>query len=138
MSDERIDLLRRFHEIWGAGDLEGALECVHPEIDFDWTESMSPFKAVFHGHDGMRRFWNEMRDAFEEFKPEIDELVDGGDEGIVTRNTIHSRSRSGGIALEAHGAMHWLFADGKIVRAKMFQTVDEALEALRDPKPQSI
>jgi len=128
-TDDRIELVRRFHEGWIADQLEVVLGCIHPEMEFDWSESQAPFRGVYRGEDGMRTYWGDVRDAFEGFRPEIEELVDCGAGGIVTANVVRGRSRLTGIDLEAHGAMRWLFRDGKIVSGKLFQTPAQAVEA---------
>src|SRR5207249_9093513 len=45
MSNEQEDLVRRFTEdAWVDQDLSIALACAHPEIEIDWSTSLSPFK----------------------------------------------------------------------------------------------
>jgi ketosteroid isomerase-like protein len=105
------------------------LETIHPDMEFDWTESRAPFHGVYRGIEGMRRYWNEVQDAWERFRPEIDEVIDCGDGRVVTPATVRGRARASGIELEAHGTMLWVVRDDKIVSGKMFQTRDEALEA---------
>jgi ketosteroid isomerase-like protein len=130
-SDDRIELVRRFHEGWIDEKLDTVLGCIHPDMEFDWSESRAPFRGVYHGEDGMRTYWHDVREAFEGFRPEIEELIDCGAGGVVSGNVVRGRSRSSGIELEAHGAVRWLFRDGRIVSGKLFQTTAQALEAAR-------
>jgi ketosteroid isomerase-like protein len=129
--DDRIELVRRFHQGWIGEDLDVVLECIHPEMEFDWSESQGPFRGVYLGHEGMRTYWRDVRDAFKAFRPEIDEIIDCGDGGVVTRNTVHARGRDSGIEIQAGGAMRWLFRDGRIMSGKLFQTAAQALDAAR-------
>jgi ketosteroid isomerase-like protein len=132
MNAERdVEVVRRFQEAWIAEDLDGVLECVHPDMEFDWTESRAPFRGVYQAHDGMRRYWDDVREAWEWFRPEIDEVIDCGDGRLVTPTTVRGRARASGIELEARGTMLWVVRDGKIARGKLFQTTDEAMDAAR-------
>jgi ketosteroid isomerase-like protein len=72
-----------------------------------------------------------MRDTFEWFRPEIDEVIDLGGERVLTATTVRGRARSSGIELNARGAMVWVVRDGKIASGKLFQDVEQALEAAR-------
>lgn len=130
-SDDRIELVRRFHQGWIAEDLDVVLECIHAEMEFDWSESQAPFRGVYRGHEGMRGYWRDVREAFEGFRPEIDEIIDCGDGGVVTRTTVRGRGRDSGIEIQAEGAMRWLFRDDRIISGKLFQTAAQAIEAAR-------
>jgi ketosteroid isomerase-like protein len=123
------DLVRRFHQGWISEDLGLVLETIHPEMEFDWTESRAPFRGVYRGADGMRRYWDEVQEAWERFRPELDEVIDCGSGRVVTPSTVRGRARSSGIEIEARGAMLWVVRDDKIVSGKLFQTKEEALEA---------
>jgi ketosteroid isomerase-like protein len=129
MSQENVELVKRFEESWAASDLQTALECVHPEMEFDWSDSMGPFAGMYRGLDGLTRFWTEMLEAWEHFAPEMEEVIDIGPDRLITLDVVRGRGRGSGVDIEARGAMLWSFRDGKIARAKMFQTKDEALAA---------
>jgi ketosteroid isomerase-like protein len=132
-SDDQVELVRRFHAAWCSEDLDGVLECIHADIEFDWSESRAPFKGVYRGHDGMRRYWTDVRDAFDDFRPEIDDVIRCGDRCLVSATTVRGRAKASGIEIEARGAMLWTVDDGLIVSGKLFQTTDEALAAARNP-----
>jgi ketosteroid isomerase-like protein len=128
-STDRIELVRRFHEAWIAGNLDLVLECIDPEMEFDWSESRAPFRGVYRGHEGMRKYWDDVQEAWERFSPELDDIVDCGDGRLVTRSTVRGIARSSGIELAARGAMLWTVRDDKIVGGKLFQTAEEAMQA---------
>jgi ketosteroid isomerase-like protein len=128
MSQENVELVRRFEESWAASDLDAALECVHAEMEFDWSDSMGPFAGTYRGWDGLTRFWTEMLEAWEHFSPEMEEVIDIGPNRLITLDVVRGRGKGSGVDIEARGAMLWTFREDKIVRAKMFQTKQEALE----------
>ena len=128
-STDSIELVRRFHEAWIAGDLDMVLECIDPEMEFDWSESRAPFRGIYRGHEGMRKYWDEVQEAWERFRPELDDLVECGDGRLVSRSTVRGLAKASGIELAAHGAMLWTVRGDKIVSGKLFQTAEEAMEA---------
>jgi ketosteroid isomerase-like protein len=130
MSQENVDVVRRFEDSWGRRDLPAALECVRAEMEFDWSASMGPFKGTYKGHEGLTRFWTEMQDVWERFSPEMVEVIECGPEKLITVDVVRARGRGSGIETEARGAMLWTLREGKIARAQMFQTKEEALEAI--------
>jgi ketosteroid isomerase-like protein len=130
MSQENFDVVRRFEESWASQDLDAALGCVHDEIEFDWSGSIGPFVGTYRGHDGVTRFWHDMLEAWERFSPEAEEVIDCGPDRLITLDVVRARGKGSGIDMQSRGAMLWTLRDGKILRAKMFQTKDEALEAV--------
>jgi ketosteroid isomerase-like protein len=130
MPPEDVELVERFHDSVARGDTEGAVGCFHQEVRFDWTESISPFRDLYVGHDGIRRFLQESQEAFEGFTPQIEEVIDCGDGRLLTPTTVSGRAR-GGIEVEAHGAMLWTVRDGQILEGKLFQTTADALRSLQ-------
>jgi ketosteroid isomerase-like protein len=129
MSEETLDVVRRFYENWSSENLDGLLECSHAEIEFDWSASRSPFRGVYLGHEGFRRFWIEQGDVWEEFRLEIVEAIEIGRDRVVTVTVARGRGQESGISLEGRGAVLWDVRDGKVLRGKLFQSREEALEA---------
>ncbi len=130
MLQENVELVQRFEASWAKRDLDAALECVSAEMEFDWSASISPFKGTYMGHDGLARFWTEMLDAFDRFSPEMEEVIECGPEELITVDLVRGRGKGSGVEIEARGAMLWTVREGRIVRGKMFQTKEEAIEAV--------
>jgi ketosteroid isomerase-like protein len=70
-----------------------------------------------------------MLEAWEQFSPEMEEVVECGPETLITIDVVRARGRGSGIDMEARGAMLWTVQEGKIARVKMFQTKSDALGA---------
>src|SRR3954462_5959357 len=113
MSQEDVALVRRFEESWARRDLDGALECVHAEFEFDWSDSRGPFVGTYRGHDGLTCFWTDMLEAWEQFSPEVVEAFDCGPERLITLDVVRARGKGSGIDMEARGAMVWTVRDGE-------------------------
>ena len=129
MSSQNAALIRRFEQCWARRDLDAALECTHPEMEFDWSDSTGPFRGTYRGHEQLVRFWTEMWDAWDEFGPHSEDLIECGPERVVAVTVVRARGKGSGIEIEARAAMLWTVREGKILRGKLFQTKEEALEA---------
>jgi len=130
MSQENVEIVRRFEQNWANRDLEAALECVHDDVEFDWSNSMGPSMGTYSGHNGFTRFWTEMLEAWDEFRPESVEVFECEPDRLITLDVVRARGKGSGIEMESRGAMLWTVQESKILRAKMFQTKEEALEAV--------
>jgi hypothetical protein len=84
---------------------------------------------VYHGHEGVRRWFGEWYDAWEYVEDSCDELIDAGKRAISVM-TSRGRGRSSGAELESKGhAGVWTIRDAKVIRVVWFPTRAEALEA---------
>jgi ketosteroid isomerase-like protein len=130
MSQENVEIVRRFYECWTNRDFDGVLECSDPDVLFDWSESRSPYTGVYAGHEGVMEFRQELEEAFDDFSVEAVDVIELDSERLVTVTAVRGRGRESGILLEAGGAMLWRLRDGRILRGKLFQNKSAALEAV--------
>ena len=130
MSQENVEIVLRFEQNWASRDLEAALESIHDDIEFDWSNSMGPSMGTYSGHNGFTRFWTDMLEAWDEFRPESVEVFECEPGRLITLDVVRARGKGSGIEMESRGAMLWTVQEGKILRAKMFQTKAEALKAV--------
>ena len=107
-------------------DNESPFEVFDEEIVWDARGSSaalpgweaSGLSDVFHGHDGVRRYWRQWLDAWSDidFQCELIELGDGRIAGIVTQR---NRARHSGVWIDQPPyAQIWTLRDGKVVRVE--------------------
>jgi ketosteroid isomerase-like protein len=130
MSQENVEIVRQFYETVTRQDLDGVLDCVHAEIELDWSASLSPWRGIYKGHDGLMRFWTEQVDPWKEFSLELVEAIEYDRERLLAVTVMRGRGEGSGISTQAAGATLWTFRDGKILSGRLFQTKEEALEAV--------
>ena len=66
MSQQNVDLIRRGHEAFRDSGEEAIFEYLHTDIDLTPVKELLD-SETFHGHDGVRRYFQTMRDAFGDF-----------------------------------------------------------------------
>ena len=130
MSQENVEVIRRMYERWLQDDasvfeaFDAEIE-LHPDPAADWVG----VNEVYRGHDGLRSYMAHVYDAFEDYRPEVEELLDLGDQ-VITLAIEHGRGRGSGAAVEARKTAHvWTMRAGKAIRLDLYLDREEALKA---------
>jgi ketosteroid isomerase-like protein len=126
MSQENVETVRESIEAYNRGDFDTAVQSFAPEIEWLFPPNFNAESC--RGPEEIRRFWEELDEAFEDFQLEPQEFVDAGDH-VVIRVRLHGRGKESGV--ETEGEMHPVntLRDGRIVRVEYFNDWAEALEA---------
>jgi ketosteroid isomerase-like protein len=127
MSEENVDLVRRGHVAVRDSGEEAIFEYLHADIDLTPVEELLDGET-FHGHDGVRRFFQMLREAFGDFGWEPQEFVDQGDHVIVATR-FFAAGRGSGVPVEATIYNVWTVRHGKAVRVHGYLSRSDALEA---------
>jgi ketosteroid isomerase-like protein len=131
MSPRNVEVVRRFLDLaLQHRDIDAAMELTHPDAEFDWSNSLAPYRGVYRGHAEVVQYWQVWLDAWEEWSTEIKEAIEVDSETIVVVTHVRARGKGSGVAVEAGGAGVWKVCDGKIRSAKLFQSRAEALAAV--------
>jgi ketosteroid isomerase-like protein len=97
------------------------------------VEGVSRVMAVegvtFRGHDGMRRFIDEMHSVFPDFQSEVVGAVEG-DDAVVAELRFRGTAAQSGLATEGRTWQALILRDGKICSWCAYETEAEALEAV--------
>jgi ketosteroid isomerase-like protein len=120
--------VRRFAETITAGDLEGAIAVCHPEIEFLSVLAVSGRR--YHGHDGIRDYFDDIASAWAEWRVEVDDIVAGPDGRVAIVMSMHVRGKGSGAILSARTDHVWTLKDGKLFRNQPFREPGAALREL--------
>ena len=131
MSEENVELVRRWAEALSRGELP--LELSDPEIRLD-NISEFPITGPYHGHEGFRRWWQDVAEAFDEVRFEIEELIDVDDERVLSVQRVVGRFRHTGIPIDNRWASLYWVREGKIARAVGYASQKRALQAAGLPE----
>jgi ketosteroid isomerase-like protein len=132
MSRENVEIIRRRNDAADRRDAEATLDFYDSGVEIDASRlgvaGLAGEGRVYHGHDGLRRFFREWHDAWEEVEYGYGELIDAGNQ-VISVMTYRGRGRASGAEVEMPVAIVETFRAGKIVRVVWFLTRDEAVEA---------
>ena len=129
MSQENVELHRRAIEAFNARDLEAYIAHVDPSVEF-----YSAFAVVgggaYHGHDGVRRWFRDLEDAWgAEVRIEPEAYFDLG-EDTLGFNVMHGRGRQSGVEVAMPVAHVIRWRDGLSVYWKAYVHREDALRDL--------
>jgi ketosteroid isomerase-like protein len=128
MSQEKVEIVRRFTEAWNRRDLVTAVALWRSDAEMDWSRSRGPLQGVHHGIGEIEAFWNEFLSTFEDIQLAAHSLTEIGSE-VVVPNTARFHGRDG-IEVIARSTFVFTVESGQITRLRMFEEHTEALEAV--------
>ena len=109
-AEERIALARRGIELYDAGDLEGTLALLSPDVEtYAPPELMN--RGTFHGVDAFLRWAAEWNEAWESFNIEVLSVEAVGERHAVA--VVHQRGRGRGSGLETEQDSAFVFELGE-------------------------
>ena len=157
MSQENVEIVRRWWASLEAGELPFDLTDENVRID---NIDQPVVKGAFHGHDGLRRWWQDFTESLADIHHEVLDSTALDARRVLTeiRSQGHFRETwesawlephefieagdlvvvpgtqhvkgRGGIEVVARGAFVWTIRNGAIERMVMYQEKEDALEAV--------
>ena len=126
MSKENVELHYRSIDAVNQRDFGAFLSVMDEHVEA--VSRIVAMEGGLHGHDGVRRWWEEWLTTFPDYEIEVDEIRDLGEVTIAAMRAV------------AHGAVSevpledtvWLacrWRQGKCVWWRVLYSLDEALEA---------
>jgi ketosteroid isomerase-like protein len=126
MSDVNVAVLRKGYAAVNRGDLEGLLESVHPDVEF--TSLIAEAEGeTFKGHDGVRRWWEQVVIPLGGLNGELEAVRDLGDDTLLAR--VSGTYRPSGVEVNQTVWNVIRFRDGKAIGWEFFRSEEEALQA---------
>jgi ketosteroid isomerase-like protein len=130
MSEENVELVRWAYEAWNRRDFDRILEFADREIDWTFAQGMARVPGaddVYHGHEGVRRFWETFIEPWDQITIEVEELRDSGD-CVVAFIRFRAVGRDD-LEIDAPFVHVITFRESKVIRFEAFDDRAAALEA---------
>jgi ketosteroid isomerase-like protein len=132
MSQENVETARRFIEATRSGEgpwTEAFVAVSDPSIEHIRLPAASG-PEMYSGHDGLRRWFADMAAIWQEWRTEIEEIVDAGPETVAARIRFIAVGRDSGVPVEARLGLVCVLRAGKVLRSRTYASGEEALEAV--------
>ncbi|HEY7151973.1 MAG TPA: nuclear transport factor 2 family protein [Solirubrobacterales bacterium] len=126
MSERNVELYRQGIEAFNRRDLEGFLALADPHV-VGVSRVLAIEGESYQGHDGTRRWWEDLLGVFPDFTIQIVWVRDAGD--LTVSELRNSTRGEGSAALEELVWQVSQWRDGQVVRWQMYDSEQEALEA---------
>jgi ketosteroid isomerase-like protein len=126
VSEDSVEIVRRWFDALADGD--PAPEICDPEIEIqNWAES--PLPGPYFGHDGLRQWWGDVADAFEDVHFELLDIETIDEHRCLTVQRLVGRFRTTGIVVDGAWGAIVTVRDGRILSAVGYATPKRARHA---------
>jgi ketosteroid isomerase-like protein len=129
---ENVELVLKALDAFNRGDIDGMVAYTDPGIEFsDFLMEMEG-GGTFHGHDGVRSWWESYTTVFPDLSGELEEVRDLGAVTLV-HGRVRGRVGAGTDTGAPFEQAFWIVAtwrDQLAVSWHSFRTEAEALEAV--------
>jgi ketosteroid isomerase-like protein len=129
MSQENVEIARRCFDAWRRWDIEDIAACYAPD-----AEIVSPTSEMFGhrytGREGLELYIEHFTAVFEPPVFELEEILDAGDQGVVSVVRLRARGMRSGVEAPNRTASVFAIRDGLIRRQVIYMDRREALEAV--------
>lgn len=124
MSDRNIAAVRRGFDAMRRGDVEALLADCDPEIEF--AAFVSAVEGHdYHGHDGMRKFFSDIRQAWDLWEPRPEQFEATGDVVLGSGTTL-VRGKGSGVEMTIGWGQVFRMRDGKVMWTKIYTDRNDA------------
>ena len=128
MSQENVEVVRRWTEAYNRRDIEGLLELSDPDIEFRSIFAGIESGGAFRGSTGVYEYFKAIEDAYESFQVLPDEYLDAGAGVVILSQAVWTGRKSGASDATRIAVVVWL-RKAKAMRVETFTDRTEALEA---------
>ncbi len=125
---DRLAVVRDGYDAFNRGDIEAALEGLHPQVEWHTYIVPGPGGGVYRGHDGVRELWTDARRTFGEFRNVPEQILAAGEQ-VLAYVSVEGVGARSGAAVQARIAHVFTFRDEKILSVRSFGDRDEARRA---------
>ena len=127
MSQENIEAVRRGYDSWrNRRSLD--FELLDPDVEWR-TADLLDGGVVLRGHDGVREWFRQMSEIWDDMWWDVERLNDVGDQ-VVALTRAHARGRDSGAMTELVIDAVWTIRDGRAVRVETYMDPADALRAV--------
>jgi ketosteroid isomerase-like protein len=131
MSQDNVDVVRRAIAAFNRGELDtiaDTYDWYHPDLEF-LEDPSHPDHAAHRGPGAIEAYFRNFIDLFDDYRFEIEEIVDAGDKVVVVNR---QRARSSGRGGEVDMRNTWVFEfrDDRIARITPYWDRATALAAV--------
>jgi ketosteroid isomerase-like protein len=127
------ELLRAGFEAWNRDDCDGWLELLHPDVEISTSGIFPDFAPVYCGHAQAAKFWRRLREPWEEFRIEIEEITEDR-ESATGAIRFRARGTDSGVEVDMRFGTGIRIRDGLATDLVNRRTAEEAREALREKR----
>jgi ketosteroid isomerase-like protein len=126
MGGSEREIVRKAFEAFGRGDIDGVLELCDPDIVVRDPQRTG---TTFRGPDGVRQFFEEWLESWEEYRSEPVEFTEAGGE-ILVRADQSGRGKLSGIEINQDLFVVLRIRDARFVEYRLYTNREDAVASM--------
>lgn len=131
MPSDLLETLREGYAAFNAADYSWPAEQVTDDVEWGTLGLFVGMEDVYRGPDGVVEWMRLVRQEWEEFEVSVAEVLGERDDALAVVERIWGRGRESGAEGEmTFQTVYWFTPDGRIRVRAVFDTREDALEAL--------
>ena len=119
-------------EAWRDNDLDAWLETLHPDIVYHTSGVFPGLQQTYSGYDGIRQFWRDMHEPWEELRPDLERIVELDDERVVVEFRFRAIGAESGARVDLRFCNAGRVRDGLTLELFAARTFEEAVARLEE------
>jgi ketosteroid isomerase-like protein len=129
--DDLATIFRQAMEAYSRGEYDTAVVDFDAAIEWSVDVSVVPDATTYHGHEGVKRFWEDWAEAISCMELEVEECRRVGQDRVLAITRAHGMGAGSGAPVASpRFAQVADFRDGRVVRVRLYGGVSFALEDL--------
>ena len=129
MTESNVEVVQRLFDRFAARGVEGAIEVIDEAVVIEIPPDMSAEPDTYHGHDGVRRYFEGFDGMIEDLRYEPLELIPLG-ERVLAHVRLSGRGASSGLDVSLDPYVVHELAGGRIVGIRPYPDRESAEAAL--------
>ena len=130
MSQENVEIASRWYEVAGSkadllAGMRRTMDFCHPDVEWSAPED----GTTYRGREGVRQRLEEWLESFDEYRYEVQRIIDCGDDDVLVVATEVGRGAASGAEVRSTNYELLTIRDGMIVRIREYYDEGHALEA---------
>jgi ketosteroid isomerase-like protein len=125
----KVDVVRQSFEAICNRDIDRLIDLYAPDVEFLPLTGTRVETGGYSGHDGVRAYFDEVGEVWDEMRPHADDVRSVGDKVVVLGGCL-VRGRGSGAPSDTPMAWVITVQNGKVTSHRGYRTREEALEAV--------
>jgi ketosteroid isomerase-like protein len=127
---DSVEVMRRVLDAFNRADVDEVIDASSEDLEFDFSDSRGPQRGVYRGLDETRSFFESFLEPWAALDVETEEFIELGHDRYLTVSKLRTRGQGSGAEVNARAALVWTVRGGEVAALKMYQSKEDALEAV--------
>jgi ketosteroid isomerase-like protein len=134
VTSTNTELLLTAYQAWNRDDCNAWLELLDPEIEIHTSGVFPDLAPVYRGHERARKFWHQMREPWENFRIDVEDIEEAGDV-VAAGIRFRATGVDSGVDVDMRFGNGIRVREGVATTLVNRRTAGEARAALRQMQP---